>query len=221
VHVFILDPHPIFRRGLAASIAMMDGISGVVQAESVPDAFSDVALFASDMVILDPVVPGGVDAIAAILNAGSSKVLVCTSDCSEATVLGALRAGATGYLRKESLTHDGLASALVAVAGGQSVIVPEVLTNMVGVGVEIALAEDTEPAPHVAGGGRAAALVRLSERERAVLALIAEGLPTREVAERLNYSERTIKNVLHDVVKKLNARSRSQAVAQAVRDGLI
>ncbi len=54
-----------------------------------------------------------------------------------------------------------------------------------------------------------------------MLSLIAEGHPTREVAERLCYSERTVKNVLHDVVTKLNARSRSQAVAHAVREGLI
>jgi DNA-binding NarL/FixJ family response regulator len=61
----------------------------------------------------------------------------------------------------------------------------------------------------------------LSDREQRVLALIAEGHPTREVAAQLCYSERTVKNVLHDVVTKLNVRSRSQAVAHAVRDGLI
>ena len=62
---------------------------------------------------------------------------------------------------------------------------------------------------------------RLNDREQQVLALIADGHPTREVAEQLCYSERTVKNVLHDVVTKLNARSRSQAVAHAVREGLI
>jgi DNA-binding NarL/FixJ family response regulator len=62
---------------------------------------------------------------------------------------------------------------------------------------------------------------RLTERERHVLSLIAQGCATREVAERLCYSERTVKNVLHDVVTKLDARTRSQAVAHAVREGLI
>jgi DNA-binding NarL/FixJ family response regulator len=61
----------------------------------------------------------------------------------------------------------------------------------------------------------------LTTREQQVLASVAEGLPTREVARRLHYSERTVKNVLHDVVTKLGARSRSQAVAEAVRQGLI
>ena len=64
-------------------------------------------------------------------------------------------------------------------------------------------------------------LARLTEREQQVLALIAQGHPTREVAQELCYSERTVKNVLHDVSTKLNARSRSQAVAHAVREGLI
>ena len=65
------------------------------------------------------------------------------------------------------------------------------------------------------------ALSRLTSREQEVLRLVAAGHPTREVARRLCYSERTIKNVIHDVVTKLNARTRSQAVAEAVREGLI
>jgi DNA-binding NarL/FixJ family response regulator len=64
-------------------------------------------------------------------------------------------------------------------------------------------------------------LSRLSTREQQVLSLVAEGHSTREVASGLHYSERTVKNVLHDVVTKLNARTRSQAVAEAVRQGLI
>ena len=62
---------------------------------------------------------------------------------------------------------------------------------------------------------------QLTSREQEVLRLVAAGHPTREVARRLCYSERTIKNVIHDVVTKLNARTRSQAVAEAVREGLI
>jgi DNA-binding NarL/FixJ family response regulator len=68
---------------------------------------------------------------------------------------------------------------------------------------------------------RGLSLTRLNAREQQVLRLVAEGLPIREVAVQLRYSERTIKNVIHDVVTKLNVRTRSQAVAQAVREGLI
>ena len=70
------------------------------------------------------------------------------------------------------------------------------------------------------GEGKSAS-PRLTDREQQVLSLIANGHPTREVAQQLCYSERTVKNVLHDVVTKLGARSRSQAVAHAVREGLI
>ena len=72
-----------------------------------------------------------------------------------------------------------------------------------------------------AADARAGVRAQLTDREQQVLSLIAAGHPTREVALELSYSERTVKNVLHDVVTKLNARSRSQAVAFAVREGLI
>jgi DNA-binding NarL/FixJ family response regulator len=75
--------------------------------------------------------------------------------------------------------------------------------------------------PSTNGHEPRAATATLTDREQQVLALIAAGHPTREVALELSYSERTVKNVLHDVVTKLNARSRSQAVAFAVREGLI
>jgi DNA-binding CsgD family transcriptional regulator len=68
---------------------------------------------------------------------------------------------------------------------------------------------------------RGLSLSWLTAREKQVLRLVADGHPTREVARQLCYSERTIKNVIHDAVMKLNARSRSQAVAEAVRAGLI
>jgi len=68
---------------------------------------------------------------------------------------------------------------------------------------------------------RGLSLSWLTAREKQVLRLVANGHPTREVARQLSYSERTIKNVMHDVVTKMNARSRSQAVAEAVRAGLI
>jgi DNA-binding NarL/FixJ family response regulator len=212
VHVFIVDPHPIFRRGLAASVSMMDGVGDVGQAEGVRDAWDDPELGCANVVVLDCAAAGGAEFIADVREATGAKVIVCTADGSDEAVLTAVRAGARGYLLKDSLTHDGLQSALAAVAGGASVVPPDVLDSMVAAASPHA---DTEHEGH------APAVVRLSERERSVLALIAEGLPTREVAVRLSYSERTIKNVLHDVVTKLNARSRSQAVAQAVRDGLI
>jgi len=135
-------------------------------------------------------------------------VIVCTADGSEDAVHGSLQAGAGGFLRKATLTPEALGAAVQAAASGAGVLAPDLLGSLLrGVG-----SDGTNGRP---------SLARLTEREQQVLALIAKGHPTREVAQELCYSERTVKNVLHDVVTKLNARSRSQAVAHAVREGLI
>jgi len=135
-------------------------------------------------------------------------VIVCTADGSEDAVHASLQAGAVGFLRKATLTPEALGAAVQAAASGAGVLAPDLLGSLLrGVG-----SDGTNGRP---------SLARLTEREQQVLALIAKGHPTREVAQELCYSERTVKNVLHDVVTKLNARSRSQAVAHAVREGLI
>jgi DNA-binding NarL/FixJ family response regulator len=123
-------------------------------------------------------------------------------------VLAAIQAGAVGFLRKDTLTTDGLAAAVTAAASGTGVVTPDLLGKLLR--TLSANGDHAKPAH-----------ARLTDREQQVLTLIAKGHPTREVAQELCYSERTVKNVLHDVVTKLNARSRSQAVAHAVREGLI
>ena len=120
-----------------------------------------------------------------------------------------MQAGAVGYLRKDTLTTESLGAAVRAAANGAGVMEPELLGNLLR-GISPESLEPARPAT-----------AQLTDREQQVLSLIAAGHPTREVAQQLSYSERTVKNVLHDVVTKLNARSRSQAVAFAVREGLI
>jgi DNA-binding NarL/FixJ family response regulator len=206
VKLFVLDPHTIYRRGLAASLELMDGVESVDHASSVAEARESGALAGADLVILDPAAPGGDEFIGAV----DARVMVCSSDGSEEAVLSALQAGAVGYLRKDTLTVESLGAAVKAACNGAGVMVePELLGNLLR-GLSL---ESLEPSPPTA--------TRLTDREQQVLALIAAGHPTREVALQLSYSERTVKNVLHDVVTKLNARSRSQAVAFAVREGLI
>jgi DNA-binding NarL/FixJ family response regulator len=208
VKLFVLDPHTIYRRGLAACLEVLPGVEGVADAESVREAWEHPDLFASELVLLEVAVPGGHDFVGAVTEATGARVLVCTSEPSDDAVLAALQSGAVGFLRKDTLTPDALAAAVQAAAGGTGVVAPDLLGNLVrGVTAEGANGRPT--------------LARLTEREQQVLALIAQGHPTREVAQELCYSERTVKNVLHDVVTKLNARSRSQAVAHAVREGLI
>ena len=208
--VFVVDPHAIYRRGLVASIELLERVESVYQADGVCGAREHSALFEVDIVILDTSIAGGHGFIASIAEESGAHVIACTSDCDEESMISAVEAGAVGYLRKDTLTQDLLHAAIQAAAGGAAIIAPEMLNAMVR---SAPVGPDSGP-PRLA-------TPRLSDREQRVLALIAEGHPTREVAKQLSYSERTVKNVLHDIVTKLNARSRSQAVAHAVRDGLI
>lgn len=207
VKLFVLDPHTIYRKGLSACLESLDGVDAVAEAESVREAWESPALFESDLVILDHTMPGGQDFIGAVGEATGAHVMVCSSECGHDAVLLAMSAGAIGFLRKDTLTTDGLAAAVQAAASGAGVVTPELLGTLVRT-----LSDSDGDRPVTA---------RLTDREQQVLSLIAAGHPTREVAQQLCYSERTVKNVLHDVVTKLNARSRSQAVAFAVREGLI
>jgi DNA-binding NarL/FixJ family response regulator len=205
--LFVVDTHTIYRRGLAACLEALPEVQSVGQAGSVRDAWEDEALFASDLVLVDHAMTGGLDFLGAVREATGAAVVVCSSLCSEDAVLAALQAGAVGVLRKETLTTESLASAVRAAADGTGVVTSELLRDLLD-----GLA---------ANGYEKPAAARLTDREQQVLSLIADGHPTREVAQHLCYSERTVKNVLHDVVTKLGARSRSQAVAHAVREGLI
>jgi DNA-binding NarL/FixJ family response regulator len=210
VKVFILDPHSIYRRGLAGSLARLDEVDSVAEAESVKDAWQIPALLESDLVIIDHEVLGATEFIAQVRETIGASVLVCSSLADERLVLTSMQAGAAGLLSKDTLTPDTLAAGVRAAASGAGVVAPNVLSALLARG-----ARDEQVTE------RATLQSRLTEREQQVLTLIAEGHPTREVAEQLCYSERTVKNVLHDVTTKLNARSRSQAVASAVRAGLI
>lgn len=208
LNVLVVDSHEIYRRGLSDCLRTLHEVDGVREVCGVVEARDELALAAADVVILDDELPGSRDFVR---DGGVARVLVFLSR-NEGDVLDAVAAGAAGVLCKDTLTPDGLAAAVRAAINGNSVIAPELLGELVD--------ERSRPAArtHEANGH---GVTWLTTREQQVLGLIAEGHPTREVAQRLCYSERTVKNVLHDVVVKLGARSRSQAVANAVRDGLI
>ncbi len=208
--LFVLDTHTIYRRGLVACLDLLEEVESVADAERVRDAWEHPALFTADIVLIDPSLPGGGDFVGAVREATGARVIVCSSDGAQDAVLSALQAGAVGYLRKDELTPESLAASIRAAANGTGVVTSNLLEPLFA---------------HANGNGNGSAprpvAATLTDREQQVLALIAAGHPTREVAQELCYSERTVKNVLHDVVTKLNARSRSQAVAFAVREGLI
>ena len=190
----------------------MEDVDGVGEASSVAEARDHAALPSSDVLLIDHDIPGGETFLRQARQLVQARVVVCSARSDESEVLAAIQAGAVGYLCKGTLTPEVLASGMRAAANGAGVMTPEVLGSLLRSVTRIS-EELLEP--------NGLTLSPLTERERQVLSLVATGHATREVATQLCYSERTIKNVLHDIVTKMNARTRSQAVAQAVRDGLI
>src|SRR5690349_13814530 len=113
MRLFVVDPHPIFRSGLAASLAVLDSVEDVIDVATPEEAFArDGDLRAADLVVLDCSVDGGLEFIRNVCDQGDASVLVCTADVRDPTVRAALTEGATGYVSKEQLTHETLAAAL-------------------------------------------------------------------------------------------------------------
>jgi DNA-binding NarL/FixJ family response regulator len=212
ITVFVVDGHFIYRTGVVACLLGLDGIESVLEAGSTEEAADHPGLHEAHVMLIDDGVPGAAVLIRRVTDAGRTRVVVCSSTPDEQHMIAAVQAGAVGYLRKDTLTSDSLTSAIRAAAGGAGVMTPELLGTLLRTLSRVSR-DMLEP--------RGLSLTRLTEREQAVLRLVAAGRATREVAEEMCYSERTIKNVLHDITTKLDARTRSQAVAAAVREGWI
>ncbi len=210
--LFIVDHHRIYRRGMVTCLEANDGVEFVADCDAPQDAWAHPRLRDVDLVIVDPTGPDTLTFIRQASDRLRIPVLACSPTCGEHDVLAVVEAGAIGLLSKESLAPDALAAGVDAALAGSGVMPAAVLTQLLH-GLTRVSREVLEP--------RGLSLSRLTDRERQVLRLISQGHATREVAVELSYSERTVKNVVHDVVTKLGARSRSHAVAHAVREGLI
>ena len=130
----------------------------------------------------------------------------------DSTLVTAAEAGVGGLLRREGTTPDILVRALIRVAAGEGEVPPDLLGRLLG---QVGRLQRQVLAP------RGIAFSGLTPREAEVLQLVATGHDTAEIAGRLCYSQRTVKNILHDVTTRLQLRNRSHAVAYAVREGLI
>jgi DNA-binding NarL/FixJ family response regulator len=211
MQVLVVDAHAIYRRGLVAALEGLIDVEAVhVGTPGGGEAQRNLADV--DVAIVDVTSTHGCETIGEVAAAGGARVIACVANEEEEGLADAVRAreaGAIGLLRKDTLTQPLLEAAVRAAADGAGVIAEGLLDVLPP--IQHAIVAEPEAGP----------VSPLTDREQQVLALIAEGHPTREVALRLSYSERTVKNVLHDAATKLNARTRSHAVAHAVRAGLI
>jgi NarL family two-component system response regulator LiaR len=212
ITVLIVDDHQLVRDGVRAYLEAQPGLQVVGEAASGEAAVRLAGELVPDVVLMDLVMPGmdGVEATWRVRRVSPrSQVVVLTSFHDDAHVFNAVKAGALSYLLKDVGPAE-LADAVRAAANGEAVLNPRVAARLV--------AEMRAPA----GPGRGAnPFGELSEREREVLLLVAQGLSNAEIAERLTLSEKTVKGHVSNVLGKLHLADRTQAAVFAWREGLM
>jgi DNA-binding NarL/FixJ family response regulator len=206
ISLLIADDHPLIRNALRQLLGGHDDIDVVGIAANGREAVEQTLACAPDVVLMDLEMPelDGIAAIAALQAAGSrANVVVLTTFSDRERILGALDAGALGYLLKDA-EPDEIIRGVRAAARGDSPIAPRAAR-------EVLSRPRPEPAP---------APVPLTAREREVLALVAEGLPNKLIARRLEISEKTVKAHLTSVFAQLGVTDRTQAALWAQRNRL-
>jgi DNA-binding NarL/FixJ family response regulator len=205
IRILLADDHPVVREGLRAMLDAEADLEVVGEASSGPEAEARAAVLLPDIVLMDLRMPdgGGVDSIVRMTAAGlPCRVIVLTTYETDGDILRAVEAGAAGYLLKD-LARGELASAVRAAARGETVLAPTVAARL----VDRLRARPERP--------------HLSERETAVLRLVAEGCTNAEIGRRLFIGESTVKTHLLRAFTKLGVTDRTAAVTSALRHGLL
>ncbi|GAA2575394.1 response regulator transcription factor [Dactylosporangium fulvum] len=204
ISVLLADDHPVVREGLRGMLEAEPDLTVVGEASSGAEAVRLAAELAPDVVLMDLRMPGmdGVAATAEIVAGPTpSRVMVLTTYESDADILRAVAAGATGYLLKDASRAE-LAGAVRATARGETVLAPSVATKLVQ-------------------QVRSPAQPQLSAREVDVLRLVARGLTNAEIGKALFISEATVKTHMYRVFTKLDVTDRTAAVTTAMARGLL
>ena len=212
VRVLVADRQPLFRRGVVDVMASEPDLEVVGETDEGTDVADLVERLRVDVVLLDLAVPGGGVEACALLRATRPdvRVVVLAAADDDADLAGAVRAGARGYLLKDTTPQE-LVEAVRAVAAGSSLLSPAMAARLLD---EFAVLVRRSEGP--AEGTSA-----LSRRELEVLTLVAQGLNNRAIAETLFISENTVKNHIRNIHEKLQVHSRMEAVVRAVREGVL
>ena len=207
IRVVLVDDHRVVQKGLRSYLESFSDVEVAGTASSGEEALETLEGWMPDVVVMDLRMPGGIDGVEATRRVRAlsphTQVVVLTADTDDAKVVAALRAGAIGYVRKDSEPEVFL-SAVRAAARGQSVLDPavagSVLQDLVRGGP---LGDD------------------LSEREKDVLRQLAHGRTNREIAQALHVSEETVKTHVGNILSKLQLSHRTQAVIYALKQGIV
>ncbi|MEU5427361.1 response regulator transcription factor [Streptomyces olivoreticuli] len=205
IRVLLVDDHPVVRRGLRAMVDELPGVSAVGEAADGAEALRLLDGGARpDVVLMDLQMGAGMHGVEATRRITAlpdpPAVLILTTYSTDADILAAVEAGATGYLLKDAPPED-VAAAVHAAARGETVLAPPVAARLLG---------------RVRAGRPA-----LSPRETEILGLLAEGLANKQISRRLFISEATVKTHLVHIYGKLGVDSRTAAIAAGLTQGLI
>jgi DNA-binding NarL/FixJ family response regulator len=202
VHVFAADP--LTRAGIMSQLRTGQGF--MVSSSGAPDT-GGVAV-----VVADEVTETVVAEIRGLRARGAQRVILLVGRVNDQGLLAAAEAGVSGVVRREEATAHNLGTAIRSAARGEGTLPPDLLGRLLR---HVGQIQRQVLSP------RGLTFSGLTERETAVLRLLAEGYGTAEVGQKLFYSERTVKNIIHDVTTRLELRNRAHAVAYAIREGLI
>jgi two-component system, NarL family, response regulator LiaR len=205
IRVLLADDHTVVRQGLRMFLSLDPELEVIGEAANGAEALQLARELLPDVVLMDLLMPvmDGITAIAAIRRElPDVEVIALTSVLEDASVVGAVRAGAIGYLLKDT-EADELREAIKAAAAGQVQLSPKAATRLLR---EVRAPESPET---------------LTERETDVLRLLAQGLSNKEIARELVIGEKTVKTHVSNILSKLGVPSRTQAALYAVRIGLV
>lgn len=210
IRVVIVDDHPVVRHGLRGMLAETEAVEVVGEASNVEEALEVIAAVRPDVVLLDIRMPG-TDGLWLLKRLAerepASKVIILTNYAEEQFLLEAFRCGAYGYFLKNVSCED-LVKGLQTVHRGNRMLSPELIDLVLRQFAELGRQQTVER-------------FGLSKTDLRLLRLLADGATNREIAERMYWSETTVKRKLSEVFQKLGVSNRAQAVAVAMRHGLV
>jgi NarL family two-component system response regulator LiaR len=216
IRVLIVDDHAIVRDGICALLATKPDIEVVGEAGNGREAVSKAQCLLPDVILMDLMMPemDGIEAIRRIVaHRPGARILVLTSFAADDKVFPAIKAGAMGYLLKDSESED-LVRAIHQVYRGESSLHPKIARKLLQ---ELSSPPQPPPTPEPVSGPT---VDPLTEREVQVLQLLARGLSNQEIADQLVIVEGTVRAHVSNILSKLHLVSRTQATLYALREGL-